>query len=336
VLLVYTHPVAELQVSSVQTFKSLQVKGLPGWQDPPPQVSFTVQAFPSLQEAVLGVYTHPVDGLQESVVHTFESLQTNGVPPWQVPPEQISPVVQAFPSLQDALLGVYTHPVAGLHVSLVHTFESLQTTAVPPQVPPEQISPAVQAFPSLHDAVLLLYTHPVAGLHVSLVHTFESLQTNGVPPQLPPEQTSPVVQAFPSLQEAVLGVYTHPVDGLQESVVHTFESLQTNGVPPWQVPPEHISPVVQAFPSLQDALLGVYTHPVAGLQESSVQMFPSLQTRGVPGWQLPSPQVSFTVQASASSQGSVLLVYTQPDAGLQESSVQMFASLQTRGVPATH
>src|SRR5436305_528287 len=56
------------------------------------------------------------------------------------------------------------------------------------------------------------------------------------------------------------------------------------------------------------------------------------QSRGAPGWQVPPPQVSFTVQKSPSSHGLVLLVWTQPDAGLQESVVQGFWSLHAIGV----
>jgi len=40
---------------------------------------------------------------------------------------------------------------------------------------------------------------------------------------------------------------------------------------------------VQVLPSSHEAVLFVCTHPVAGLQLSSVQGFPSLQFRGAPG-----------------------------------------------------
>jgi hypothetical protein len=43
---------------------------------------------------------------------------------------------------------------------------------------------------------------------------------------------------------------------LQLSVVHTLLSLQTTTVPA-QTPPEHVSLVVQASPSSQDAVLFV-------------------------------------------------------------------------------
>jgi hypothetical protein len=43
-------------------------------------------------------------------------------------------------------------PVAALHVSVVQSFESLQSAlfGVPTQVVPEQVSPVVQAMESLH------------------------------------------------------------------------------------------------------------------------------------------------------------------------------------------
>ena len=67
---------------------------------PPEQVSPVVQALPSEQDAVLFAYTHPVAGLQESVVHTLLSSQSGGGPPTQDPPAQVSLVVHASPSEQ--------------------------------------------------------------------------------------------------------------------------------------------------------------------------------------------------------------------------------------------
>jgi hypothetical protein len=131
VLLVWTHPVAGLHESSVHGLLSLQTTGAPAWQVPPPQASPAVQALPSSQDAVLLVNTQPVAGSQVSVVQTLSSLQTTGAPAWHVPPLQTSPVVQAFPSSQAAVLLVKTQPVDGLHVSVVHTLLSLQTTGVP-------------------------------------------------------------------------------------------------------------------------------------------------------------------------------------------------------------
>ena len=71
-------------------------------------------------------------------------------------------------------------------------------------------------------------------------------------------------------------------------------------------------------------MLFAKTHPLAGLQLSSVQPFVSSQTNGEPLWQLPLLHVSLLVQASPSSQGSALFAKTHPLAGLQLSSVQPF------------
>jgi hypothetical protein len=192
----------------------------------------------------------------------------------------------------------------------------------------------VQALPSLQGAVLLACTHPDAGLQLSSVHGFVSAQFGGGPPtHVPPEQVSFVVQALLSSHGAVLLVYTHPVAGLQLSSVHGFVSAQFGGGPPTQVPPEQVSFVVQALLSLHAAVLLVCTHPVARLQLSSVHGFVSSQFGGGPPTQVPPEQVSFVVQAFLSSQAAWLLVYTQPVAGLQLSSVQTFPSLQTMAVP---
>ncbi len=72
--------------------------------------------------------------------------------------------------------------------------------------------------------------------------------------QVPNAQKSPVVQSFPSSQAFALLVKTHPVPGSQLSVVHTLWSSQTTGVPT-HAPPTHVSPVVQAFASEQEAVL---------------------------------------------------------------------------------
>jgi len=60
VLLVWTQPVAELQVSSVQAFPSSQLSASPPTHPPPLHASFVVQTLPSSQGAVLFVWTQPV------------------------------------------------------------------------------------------------------------------------------------------------------------------------------------------------------------------------------------------------------------------------------------
>jgi hypothetical protein len=57
---------------------------------------------------------------------------------------------------------------------------------------------------------------------------------------------------------------------LHVSVVHTLLSLHTVGEPAWQMPPEHVSPLVHAFPSLHavplGATVGAEHCPVVGEQ----------------------------------------------------------------------
>src|SRR5436305_187463 len=100
----WTRPVAGLQGSSVQTFPSSQPGAGPPLQVPPPQVSAVVQGLPSSQGSVLPPWTQPAAGSHESSVQRFPSSQLGGGPPVQVPPAQVSEVVQALPSLQGALL----------------------------------------------------------------------------------------------------------------------------------------------------------------------------------------------------------------------------------------
>lgn len=68
-------------------------------------------------------------------------------------PVHVSATSQALAAARHvvpALPFVKTQPDAGLHVSTVQTFESLQVIGVPTQLPPVQTSPDVQALPSSH------------------------------------------------------------------------------------------------------------------------------------------------------------------------------------------
>jgi hypothetical protein len=267
-------------------------------------------------------------------VHGLLSLHTIAVPAHR-PPEQVSVAVHAFPSSQDAVLFVWTQPVAGSQLSSVHGLLSSQFNAPVPgwQLPPAQTSPVVQKLPSSHAAVLFVKTQPVAGLQLSVVQALLSLQTTAEPgTHTPPPHVSPKVQAFPSLHGFVLFVKTQPEAGLQLSSVHGLLSLHTTGVPGLQTPPPQVSPAVQALPSLHGFVLFVKTQPEAGSHVSVVHTLLSLQTIGVPTHE-PPLHVSLEVQALPSSHEFVLFVNTQPKAGLHVSVVQTLLSLQTTGVP---
>jgi hypothetical protein len=159
----------------------------------------------------------PASPSQESSVHASPSSQFRGAPPAQVPPEHVSPTVQASPSSHGSALSVCTQPVAGSQLSSVQTFPSSQSGGAPPtQVPSEHVSPVVQASPSSHGSVVSVCTQsPVAGSQLSSVQSLPSLQSGGAPPtQVPPEHVSPTVQASPSSQGVPSNVQLsaeHPV-----------------------------------------------------------------------------------------------------------------------------
>ena len=139
-----------------------------------------------------------------------------------------------------------------------------------------------------------------------MVHALPSLQASvPVPPHLPPKQTSPVVQTSPSLHEAVLFTELHaPVAPSQLSVVHTLLSLQFFGVPGLQLPAEHTSLSVQAFPSSHAAVLLMKPHPVTAWHTAVVHgLLSSAQVTGRPT-HTEFAQVSPVVQAEKSSHGA--------------------------------
>ena len=86
------------------------------------------------------------------------------------------------------------------------------------------------------------------------------------------------------------------------------------------------------FPSSQPMLLLEWTHPVRGLQLSSVHPLLSLQATTDPGAQVPSAQVSPLVHVLPSSQLAVFREYWQPSVVLQVSFVQVLLSSQAKVV----
>src|SRR5262249_20315210 len=128
-------------------------------QPPAWHVSLCVQALPSLHTAPfsLATATHrPVCGS-----HVFETWhvsgggQTTGRPPLHTPALQVSPCVQALPSLHavpSGLAGAAHRPVCGSHVfETWHASGGGHTTGgPPPHTPALHVSPCVQALSSLH------------------------------------------------------------------------------------------------------------------------------------------------------------------------------------------
>src|SRR5436189_103900 len=156
---------------------------------------------------------------------------------------------------------------------------------------------------------------------------FGSVQGPGVPTQTPSWHVS-VVQASPSLHGAVLLVWRQPPAPSQVSSVQGLLSSQFWVVVAVHVPPWHVSPIVQGLASSQGAVLFTWGQPLAGLQPSSVQTLPSLQSGAGPPTQAPARQVSPVVQALPSSQGATLGTFSQTPA-VQLSSVQGLPSSQS-------
>jgi hypothetical protein len=190
---------------------------------------------------------------------------------------------------------VFAQPVTALHESLVQTLLSLQLSAAPAvQVPPWQVSAPLQTLPSLQAVPLStgMWPQPKVGSQVSVVQTFESLQSRGLPAeQVPLWQVSVPLQALVSAHAVPFStaVCVQPLAGLQESVVQTFPSLQLSAVPAVQTPAWHVSAPSQASPSLHEVPFstGMVVQPKTVSQLSVVQGLPSLHVSGVPAVQVP-------------------------------------------------
>src|SRR5439155_138603 len=128
----------------------------------------------------------------------------------QLPPWQVSPLVQALPSSHPAPLGLVGFeqvPVAGLQVPGSWHWSCVEQLTVDvglPQLPTWQVSPLVQPLPSVHGVPFCLVGFeqmPVAGLQVppsSLPTRRSSVLVDVGLPQLPLWQVSPLVQGLPS------------------------------------------------------------------------------------------------------------------------------------------
>lgn len=138
----------------------------------------------------LSSWWHTPAPLQVSVVQAFESSQDIGVP-LHTPFAQVSVEVHPSRSSQATVFDACMQaPVAASQLSVVQTFESLQSFAVPGlHTPSLHVSLLVQRSRSSQGAVLKVCPQPVAGEQLAVVQTFESSgQTTGVETQLPAEQ----------------------------------------------------------------------------------------------------------------------------------------------------
>jgi hypothetical protein len=150
--------------------------------------------------------------------------------------------------------------------------------------------------------------------------------------------TPPPHEAAAHTAPAFPGVAVHPVAGEQPSTVHGLPSLQVTAAPPLQAPPEHVSPVVQAFWSLHEepsALVGFEHVPLVHVP-ATWHWSSAVHVTGVP---LHDPlwQASPVVQASPSLHDVPFALGTAlhfPVAGAQVPTLQTSESpLQSMGVP---
>jgi hypothetical protein len=180
------------------------------------------------------------------------SSQSVALPGVQLPAVQVSPVVQALPSVHGVVLGFGANvqlPVDVLQTPALRQklAGAPQTTgSAPPHAPFVQLSVRVQALPSLHPAPFGLAGsehRPLDGSHTpALWHWSDAVQTVGVPGvQLPLRQLSPTVHASESALHVapfVFGGFEHaPVVGLQlPASWHWSDAVQVRVTPFVQMP----------------------------------------------------------------------------------------------------
>ena len=310
----------------------------PGLHAPALQASPLVQALPSSHPLVKALNTHPFWASQPSSVQGLPSLQVALEPALHLPPWQLSPWVQALPSLQGAATLPWTQPVLGSQLSVVQGLASSQPSGAPDwQLPAAQASPLVQALPSLQEPDWAANTHPALGSQLSAVQALLSVQTASLPGmQVPFWQASAWVQASLSLQAPVVAACRQPWLGAQLSAVHGLASSQSAALPGKHLPATQASSLVQALPSLQNWPPGMVTQPFCLSQVVVVHTPVSLQTTAVPAWHTPPWQESPLVQASLSSQAPAAGLAVQPSFVSQLSAVHGLLSSQATAVPLVH
>ena len=326
-------PVATSHGSSVQGLPSSQFSLLPAHLPSLSQLSFSVQALPSVQVLpTSGLNAQsPVDLSQVSAVQALLSSHSFGVPT-HLPAAQRSLIEQGTPSSQGDVFWVNTQPVFVSQLSSVHALPSWHDFFSPTHFPPRHASFSLHASPSSQAFVKLVLVQPEVGSQASAVQALVSSQSSFLPLHTPASHVSPVVQAVPSSQEPVFSfLLSQPALGSHESTVHGLASSQSLVTPAHRLA-AHVSSLVQASASSQLAVLLVVVQPAERSHESSVQGLLSSQTTVAPAHR-PTAQPSSLVHASPSSQAFVLLVLVQPAAMSQASSVQGLLSSQETVTP---
>jgi hypothetical protein len=118
------------------------------------------------------------------------------------------------------------------------------------------------------------------GLHVRPVLNTSAGQLGLVPLQVSWSSHTPIAERHGS--PTLPAVKTHPVAGTHLSTVQILPSSQVTAGPPVQLPPAHVSGVVQALPSSQPSVLFTCWQPRVVSQESFVHGLLSLQESAVP------------------------------------------------------
>ena len=309
-------------MSSVQGFASLQFRGTPPTHVPPLQVSLVVQALPSLQGAVL--FGVRAAGRRDRTRRPCRGCRRRSwapAPPTHVPPAHsrrscrrcrrcrppcCSGARSRWPGRRVVRAGVRVvavgrrapdarpgrcrcrpsctrcrrctgaccsrgrSPWPGCTMSFVHGLPSLQFGAAPPT----HVPPAARVARRARVAVVarggVVRVHAAGGRVAACRRCRGSRRCSSVArPRrtCPRAHVSPVVQALPSLHGRGV-VRVHAARGRVAACRPCTGCCRCSWAraPPTQLPPLHVSFVVQALPSLHGAVLFVCTQPVVGLQ----------------------------------------------------------------------
>jgi hypothetical protein len=328
-------PLSALQPSAVQGLPSSHLAGLPALHWPSLQVSPTLQALPSLHGRLLAVWVQATLGSHESVVHGLPSSHGGGTPGTQLPPWHLSSLLQALPSSHGPVVALNWQPSLASQLSAVHGLPSWQVSAGPAaQLPLAQVSPLVHRSPSLQGRALFWWLQPSLASQLSSVQGFLSSQSPAWPgTQLPWAHTSPWVHTLLSLQAAWLGALEQPDLLSHLSSVHGLPSSHLTAAPGAHFSSAHWSPLVQASPSLQGALLALWTQPLLASQLSVLQGLLSSHSPAAPGTQAPPLHASPVVQALPSLQVASPGRAVQPVLLSQLSMVQGLLSSHAVALP---